>query len=66
MNVKTISRQAKRLGLTLKTRKEEGETLYTLHDRDGNEIIGANNKRMLYNYLPFVANCDQIPEKEGA
>jgi hypothetical protein len=64
MNIKTIERQARKLGLALKITQEDNETLYSLQDRDGNEIIGANSKRMLYNYLPYMAQYVHTPEAE--
>lgn len=67
MNDKTIARAAAKLGLKLvKYRDTEfNETIYSLQDRGGNEVIAANNKKMLYRNLPYLVEHIHTPEAEA-
>ena len=58
MNVKTIKKKKKKTGLALimRTDEETGETIYTLQDNSGNEVIEGNSKRLIYQYLPLIMN----------
>ncbi len=64
MNEKKIARAANKLGLKLVTYRdtEFNETIYSLQDRNGNEVIGANNKKMLYRNLPYLVEYINTPE----
>lgn len=67
MNTKTVARAAKKLGLTLVTRYSDifNETLYSLQDKAGNEVIAANDKKYLYDNLPYIVEHIHTPEAEA-